>query len=189
MSLVKYTSRWGFRDGLSIAFAYFPVAFAFGLFAVAEGLRPWQAVLISMLNVTSAGQFASIPIFIGTGSYIEMLLTQFMINLRYALTSITLSQKLDSNVKLLDRFASIDEHLRRQIRVIIWKQWKVATKRLWGLLKLGVPKWIAQKTANWGDHYQFIATKSVLARAISKEKLTKRGLVSLSDYYLKVAHI
>ena len=84
---------------------------------------------------------------------------------------------------------SIDEHLRMQIRVIIWKQWKVATKRLWGLLKLGVPKWIAQKTANWGDHYQFIATKSVLARAISKEKLTKRGLVSLSDYYLKVAHI
>ena len=84
---------------------------------------------------------------------------------------------------------SIDEHLRMQIRVIIWKQWKVPSKRLWGLLKLGVPKWIAQKTANWGDHYQFIATKSVLARAISKEKLTKRGLVSLSDYYLKVAHI
>ena len=84
---------------------------------------------------------------------------------------------------------SIDEHLRRQIRVIIWKQWKVPTKRLWGLLKLGVPKWIAHKTANWGDHYQFIATKSVLARAVSKEKLTKRGLVSLYDYYLKVAHI
>ena len=57
------------------------------------------------------------------------------------------------------------------------------------MLKLGVPNWIAHKTANWGDHYQFIATKSVLARAISKEKLTKRGLVSLSDYYLKVAHI
>ena len=105
MSLVKYTSRWGFRDGLSIAFAYFPVAFAFGLFAVAEGMKPWQAVLISMLNVTSAGQFASIPIFTGSGSYVEMLLTQFMINLRYALTSITLSQKLDNSIKLLDRFA------------------------------------------------------------------------------------
>ena len=84
---------------------------------------------------------------------------------------------------------SIDERLRTQLRVIIWKQWKVPSKRLWGLLKLGVPKWIAHKTANWGDHYQFIATKSVLAQAISKEKLTKRGLVSLSDYYLKVAHI
>jgi len=84
---------------------------------------------------------------------------------------------------------SIDEHLRTQIRVVIWKQWKVPTKRLWGLLKLGVPKWIAKKVANWGDHYQFVASKSVLARAISKEKLTKRGLVSLYDYYLMVAHI
>ena len=87
------------------------------------------------------------------------------------------------------KLRSIDEHLRVQIRVIIWKQWKVASKRLWGLLKLGVPEWIAHKVANWGDHYQFVATKSVLARAVSKEKLTKRGLVSLSDYYQKVVHI
>ena len=87
------------------------------------------------------------------------------------------------------KLQSIDGHLRRMIRVIIWKQWKVASKREWGLLKLGVPKWIAHKVANWGDHYQFVATKSVLARAVSKENLTKLGLVSLSDYYLKVAHI
>ena len=85
------------------------------------------------------------------------------------------------------KLQSIDEHLRTQIRVIIWKQWKVPSKRAWGLLKLGVPDWIAYKVANWGDHYQFVATRSVLARAVSKEKLTKRGLVSLSDYYQKVA--
>ena len=58
-----------------------------------------------------------------------------------------------------------------------------------GLQKLGVEKWIAHKVANWGDHYQFVATKSVVARAISKEILTKRGLVSIFDYYQKVAHI
>ena len=87
------------------------------------------------------------------------------------------------------KLKSIDEHLRTMIRVIIWKQWKVASKREWGLLKLGVPKWIAHKVANWGDHYQFVAQKSVLKRAISKEILTKRGLVSIYDYYLKVAHI
>ena len=75
------------------------------------------------------------------------------------------------------------------IRVIIWKQWKTAKKRECGLLKLGVPKWIAHKVANWGDHYQFVATKSVLSKAISKEILTKRGLISISDYYQKVAHI
>ena len=83
----------------------------------------------------------------------------------------------------------IDEHLRTMLRVIIWKQWKTAKKREWGLLKLGVPKWIAHKVANWGDHYQFVATKSVLSKAISKEILTKRGLISISDYYQKVAHI
>ena len=82
-----------------------------------------------------------------------------------------------------------DEHLRTMIRIVIWKQWKTSKKREWGLLKLGVPKWIAHKVANWGDHYQFVATKSVLARAISKEILTKRGLISISDYYQKVAHI
>ena len=87
------------------------------------------------------------------------------------------------------KLKSIDEHLRTMIRVIIWKQWKVASKREWGLLKLGVPKWIAHKVANWGNHYQFVAQKSVLKRAISKEILTKRGLVSIYDYYLKVAHI
>ena len=87
------------------------------------------------------------------------------------------------------KLKSIDEHLRTMIRVIIWKQWKVAAKREWGLLKLGVPKWIAHKVAYWGNHYQFVAQKSVLKRAISKEILTKRGLVSIYDYYLKVAHI
>ena len=81
------------------------------------------------------------------------------------------------------KLLSIDEHLRTQIRVVIWKQWKVPSKREWGPLKLGVPHWLAHKVAGWGDHYQFVATRSILARAISKEKLTQRGLVSLYDYY------
>lgn len=83
----------------------------------------------------------------------------------------------------------IDEHLRTMIRVIIWKQWKVPKKRLWGLKKLGVENWIAHKVAYWGDCYQKVATKSIVTRAISKEILTKRGLISISDYYQKVAHI
>lgn len=80
---------------------------------------------------------------------------------------------------------SIDERLRTRIRVIIWKQWKKKSRRLWGLLKLGVPKWIADKVSGWGDHYQLVAQRSVLKRAISKPVLAKRGLVSCLDYYLK----
>ena len=80
---------------------------------------------------------------------------------------------------------SIDERLRTRIRVIIWKQWKKKSKRLWGLLNVGVPKWIADKVSGWGDHYQLVAQKSVLKRAISKPVLIKRGLVSCLDYYLE----
>ncbi|HET5783428.1 TPA: group II intron reverse transcriptase/maturase, partial [Streptococcus pneumoniae] len=81
--------------------------------------------------------------------------------------------------------ASIDERLRTRLRVIIWKQWKKKSRRLWGLLKLGIPKWIADKVSGWGDHYQLVAQKSVLKRAISKPVLEKRGLVSCLDYYLE----
>ncbi|WP_415741637.1 group II intron reverse transcriptase/maturase, partial [Streptococcus pseudopneumoniae] len=80
---------------------------------------------------------------------------------------------------------SIDERLRTRLRVIIWKQWKKKSRRLWGLLKLGVPKWIADKVSGWGDHYQLVAQKSVLKRAISKPVLEQRGLVSCLDYYLE----
>ena len=80
---------------------------------------------------------------------------------------------------------SIDERLRTRLRVIIWKQWKKKSRRLWGLLKLGVPKWIADKVSGWGDHYQLVDQKSVLKRAISKPVLEKRGLVSCLDYYLE----
>ena len=80
----------------------------------------------------------------------------------------------------------IDEHLRTMLRVIIWKQWKTAKKREWGLKKLGIGKDMARCTAYCGNRYQWIATKTCLKRAITKEKLTKRGLISLSDYYQKV---
>ena len=87
------------------------------------------------------------------------------------------------------KLQNMDEHLRTMVRVVIWKQWKVPSKREWGLRKLGIGKDLARLTANCGDRYQWVVKKTCVARAISKEKLTKRGLVSLSDYYLKVVHI
>ena len=79
--------------------------------------------------------------------------------------------------------AEIDAHLRTRLRVIIWKQWKVAKKREWGLLKLGIAPYWAKRTSQRGDHYQFVATKSCLSRAVSKEVLAKAGLISCLDYY------
>ena len=78
----------------------------------------------------------------------------------------------------------IDPHLRTMLRIVIWKQRKKPSKRERGLKKLGVSKDLARQTSNMGDHYMWIATKTCVVRAISKEKLTKKGLVSCLDYYL-----
>ena len=77
----------------------------------------------------------------------------------------------------------IDAHLRTRLRVIIWKQWKVPSKRQWGLQKLGIGKDLARLTSYVGDRYQWVVRKTCVVRAISKEKLTKAGLVSCLDYY------
>ena len=79
----------------------------------------------------------------------------------------------------------IDPHLRTMLRIIIWKQWKKPSKREWGLKKLGIDKDLAKTTANMGNHYMWIVTRTCVFRAISKEKLTKKGLVSCLDYYLE----
>lgn len=103
----------GIKDGFPICLGYLSVAFAFGIMAVSSGLDIWQAVMISMLNVTSAGQVAGVPIIVGGGSFFELGATQLIINLRYSLMSISLSQKFGKSMRLVDKllvsFVNTDE--------------------------------------------------------------------------------
>lgn len=80
----------------------------------------------------------------------------------------------------------IDRKIRRQIRVIIWKQWKKIRKRYTCLRKLGISHRDAYVTANSRRGYYHIAHTRVLETAISRERLNKRGLVNSLDHYLKV---
>ena len=86
----------GIRAGIPIGMGYLSVSFTFGIMAVSYGLSWWQAVLISMTTLTSAGQFAGIGVMLNPGQYIEMLVSQLTINVRYSFMSISLSQKTDS---------------------------------------------------------------------------------------------
>lgn len=95
--------KQGIQDGIPIALGYVSVSFTFGLMAVAAGMSWWQAILISMTNLTSAGQFAGLEIMVAGGTFIEMALTQLVINLRYALMSLSLSQKVDKTMDTLNR--------------------------------------------------------------------------------------
>ncbi len=105
--------RQGIRHGIPIALGYLSVSFAFGMKAVGDGLTVLQAVLISMTNLTSAGQLAALPLMAAGGSLTEMALTQLTINLRYALMSLSLGRKLDGTMKTPQRmffsFANTDE--------------------------------------------------------------------------------
>ena len=103
----------GLRDGSPIAAGYFAVSFSFGILAREGGLSVLQAALTSLTNVTSAGQFAGLQVIMAGGTLAELVLTQLIINLRYALMSLALSQKLDRSVSLWQRlviaFANTDE--------------------------------------------------------------------------------
>ena len=103
----------GLWHGLPIALGYISVSFAFGIQATALGLTPLQAVMISFFNLTSAGQLAGLQLMAVGAPLVEMALTQLTINLRYALMSLSLSQKLDKSMttvqRLLLSFANTDE--------------------------------------------------------------------------------
>lgn len=94
----------GIKDGIPICFGYFSVSMAFGIAAVKGGIPAWAATLTSLTNVTSAGQFAGINIMLALGSLIELAITTLIINMRYFLMSLSVSQKVDSSMKLWQRF-------------------------------------------------------------------------------------
>lgn len=85
----------GIKSGLPIGIGYIPVSFTFGFLAVSGGLPIWVAVVISLTNLTSAGQFANTNLIFAGAGYLEVALTTFVINIRYMLMSLSLSQKLE----------------------------------------------------------------------------------------------
>ncbi len=102
----------GAKLSIPIALGYIPVSFSFGMLAVAAGIPPWAAIIISMTNLTSAGQFAGINIIAASGGMWEMGITTLVINLRYMLMSLALSQKIEKMTlakRLITAFGITDE--------------------------------------------------------------------------------
>lgn len=94
----------GLKAGIPIGLGYLSVAFTFGIMASNLGFTWWQAVIISMTTLTSAGQLAAINVMVNPGKYIELLISQLTINVRYAFMSVSLSQKADSKFKGIFRW-------------------------------------------------------------------------------------
>lgn len=103
----------GLQNSLPICLGYLSVSFTFGMMCTENDLPYWIAVLISMTNLTSAGQFAGTALIIGGGSLVEIGITTFVINIRYMLMSLSLSQRIDPALsvpkRLLMSFGVTDE--------------------------------------------------------------------------------
>ena len=93
----------GLLLGKSIGLGYVPVSFTFGLVAVQMGFDPWVAVFISLTNLASAGQFAGIRMIAGGAPAIELAMTTLVVNIRYFLMSLSLTQKIDSKLPTYKR--------------------------------------------------------------------------------------
>lgn len=131
----------GLIDGVPIALGYIPVSFAFGVMAVKGGVHVLLAVLISMTNLTSAGQLAGLSLMLSHGTLIEAALTQFIINLRYSLMSVSVSQKLHKSVTLPHRFAVSFGITDEIFAVATGNKGEVGSKYMYGLITLPYFGW------------------------------------------------
>ena len=95
--------RTGVQRGLPVGVGYFSVSFGFGAMAAAQGIRALDAALISVTNLTSAGQFAGLTLIVAAASLWELILTMLVINSRYALMSLALSQRMGQKIGILPR--------------------------------------------------------------------------------------
>ncbi len=103
----------GVRRGMPVGVGYLSVSFGFGTLAASQGIRVLDAFLISATNVTSAGQFAGLTLILAGAGLWEVILTQLIINSRYALMSLALSQRMGEKIGLIPRllaaFMNTDE--------------------------------------------------------------------------------
>jgi predicted branched-subunit amino acid permease len=101
------------KASLPVFIGYFSVSFGFGTLAVTKGLEVIEATLISLSNLTSAGQFAGLTVIVESASLLMMVLTQGIINSRYALMSLALGQKMGPRfglgTRMLAAFFNTDE--------------------------------------------------------------------------------
>lgn len=132
----------GLSNGIPICLGYFSVSFGFGILAVKSGLQAIDAILISMTNLTSAGQAAGVGIIAAAGTLLEMAITQFVINLRYSLMGLTLSQKLSDKFTTIHRLIASFGITDEIFAVAVSQKDKLVPSYMYGLILISASGWV-----------------------------------------------
>lgn len=131
----------GIRDGIPISLGYLAVSFTLGIAAKNAGLTAFQATLMSITNNTSAGEFAALGLITSGAAYMEMAITQLIINLRYLLMSCALSQKLDPEAPFFHRLLIAFDVTDEIFGVSIGGEGKLNPFYTYGLICITAPGW------------------------------------------------
>lgn len=136
-------AQWksGVRDGIPIFLGYLAVSFAFGMQAASAGLTWLEATVMSVSNLTSAGQFAALGIIASGAGYGEMALTQLVVNLRYCLMSCALSQKLDRSYSMRHRFFMAYGITDEVFSLSACREGPLSPYYTYGLISSAMPGW------------------------------------------------
>ena len=137
----KLEFQQGVKDGIPIGLGYFAVSFTFGMMAVSGGIGTVPAVMISLTNLTSAGQFAGLDIILGGGTYLEMALTQLIINLRYCLMSFSIAQKLEKGTAVGHRFGIAFGVTDEIFGVSVAREGPLSPWYNYGAMAVAIPGW------------------------------------------------
>lgn len=133
----------GMKTGIPIALGYFAVSCAYGMSAIAQGISVLEATLISITNLTSAGQFAGTSLLAIGAGYGEVILTQLIINARYFLMSVSLSQKTDQKVSMAGRLLMAFGITDEIFAAAIGEKGKISLSWFLGLMFLPIIGWTA----------------------------------------------
>ena len=132
---------YGLGKGLPIALGYLSVSFGFGITAVGQGINPLGTILISLTNLTSAGQVAGVAIMAAGGTLIEMMLTQLIINIRYCLMALALTQKLDGSFTTIHRLITAFGITDENFGVAAAEKGLIGRRFMYGLITLPIAGW------------------------------------------------
>ncbi len=136
------TFRKGLRDAIPIALGYFSVSAAFGMICVNNKLPLWAAPLISLTNFTGTGQFVGSSLIASGALIIEIILTLLVINARYFLMSISLSQRLSSKITFLGRLAIAFGNTDEIFAVAMQQNKILNTRYMFGLIVCSFTGWL-----------------------------------------------
>ncbi len=133
--------RAGVRDAIPVALGYFAVSFALGITMRNAGLLPLQGLIISFLNMASAGEYAGTAMIAAKASLLETALMVFTANARYMLMSTAFSQKFSEKTAMIHRwivgFALTDELFALGVR----QKGYLKPVYYYGMMSISMPGW------------------------------------------------